>query len=139
MHSKSQQDYRYSPASLARLGTCDDRLIAVFNEVIKHVDCTIISGRRGEEEQNELVRTGKSELEYPDSKHNSEPRSEAVDAAPHPIDWKDRERATLFAGFVIGIAKAQGVTLRWGGDWDSDFQVNDNNFDDLWHFEIVEA
>lgn len=31
-----------------------------------------------------------------------------------------------------------GVTLRWGGDWDSDTEVNDNSFDDLVHFEIKE-
>jgi len=27
--------------------------------------------------------------------------------------------------------------LRWGGDWDRDTQVDDNNFDDLVHFELV--
>jgi peptidoglycan LD-endopeptidase CwlK len=29
------------------------------------------------------------------------------------------------------------VTLRWGGDWSMDFEVRDNQFDDLVHFEIV--
>jgi len=32
-----------------------------------------------------------------------------------------------------------GVTLRWGGDWDRDTEVQDNSFDDLVHFEIVEG
>jgi hypothetical protein len=28
------------------------------------------------------------------------------------------------------------IPLRWGGDWDSDTEVNDNGFDDLVHFEL---
>jgi hypothetical protein len=31
-----------------------------------------------------------------------------------------------------------GIELRWGGDWSMDFEVKDNRFDDLVHFEIVE-
>ena len=31
-----------------------------------------------------------------------------------------------------------GLKIRWGGDWDMDTQVKDNNFDDLPHFEIKE-
>lgn len=129
--------YHYSAASRSRLVTCDPRLIGVFERVIEIVDCTIIEGHRDEARQNEMFRTGKSQIRWPDGKHNPLP-SLAIDAAPYPIDWKDRERATLFAGVVLGVASQIGVTLRWGGDWDSDFQVNDNNFDDLWHFEIME-
>jgi len=58
--------------------------------------------------------------------------------APYPVVWDDRERQTLFAGFVLATAKAIGVDLRWSGDWDSDTEVRDNSFDDLVHFEIVE-
>ncbi len=127
----------YSQRSKDKLSSCDQKLQDIFNEIIKHVDCTIITGHRGKEEQNEMHRTGKSQLQFPDGKHNSDP-SRSVDAAPYPIDWKDRERATLFAGYVIGIARMQGFTLRWGGDWDRDWQVKDNNFDDLWHFELAD-
>ncbi len=84
-----------------------------------------------------MFRTGKSQVKFPHGKHNTNP-SLAVDAAPYPIDWQDRERFTLFAGFVLCIAASMGVTLRWGGDWDLDWQVRDNSFDDLLHFEIVE-
>lgn len=127
----------YSKKSSRKLSECDQRLQDVFNEVIETADCTIITGHRSRSAQNEMFRTGKSQLKFPKGKHNSKP-SHAVDAAPYPIDWKDRERATLFAGFVLGVAKARGITLRWGGDWDQDWQVRDNSFDDLWHFEIAE-
>jgi len=128
---------KYSSRSKEKLSQCDARLQKVFNAVIKTVDCTIITGHRGEDEQNELFRAGKSQVKWPAGKHNSKP-SKAVDAAPYPIDWHDRERATLFAGFVLGIAAGMSIKLRWGGDWDGDWQVKDNNFDDLWHFELVE-
>jgi len=62
----------------------------------------------------------------------------AVDAAPYPIDWNDRDRWMRFSGFVLGVARAYGVTLRWGGDWDRDWDVADNRFNDWPHFEIVE-
>lgn len=127
----------YSTVSAIRLTQCDKRLQAVFNEALDTIDHTIITGYRSSKEQNELYRTGKSQVQYPNSKHNAAP-SRAVDAAPYPIDWNDRERATLFAGFVMGIARAKGINLRWGGDWDGDWRVKDNIFDDLWHFELTD-
>ncbi len=127
---------RYSDASTRRLSGCDERLIRVMLEVIQHFDCTIITGHRDADTQAEMFRLGRSKVRYPNSKHNLSP-SLAVDAAPYPIDWKDRERFTYFAGFVWGIATSMGVPLRWGGDWDRDTQLNDNNFDDLLHFEVV--
>ena len=105
--------------------------------VIKHVDCSVLEGHRGEERQNALFEEGKSKLKFPEGRHNSLP-SNAVDVTPYPVDWEDRERQTLFAGFVLGVAKMMGITLRWGGDWDMDFQVMDNRFDDFPHFEIRE-
>jgi peptidoglycan L-alanyl-D-glutamate endopeptidase CwlK len=129
--------YRYSATSLRRLGTCDPRLVDIFMEVADHIDTTIICGHRSQEDQDAAFRAGKSKVEWPEGKHNSKP-SQAVDAAPYPIDWQDRERATLFAGVVLGLAAARGVLLRWGGDWDRDWQVSDNSFDDLWHFELIE-
>ena len=72
---------------------------------------------------------------FPNGKHNSSP-SLAVDCIPYPLDWSDRERMTYFAGFVKGIATMMGYPIRWGGDWDGDTILSDNNFDDLVHFEI---
>ena len=127
----------FSQRSKDRLATCDDRLQEVFEEVIKHWDCTILQGERTKEEQDEFFRTGRSKVRWPNSKHNSSP-SKAVDVAPYPIDWNDTRRFDYFAGFVKGIALSKGVTLRWGGDWDSDGDVRDQNFNDLPHFEIKE-
>ena len=94
-----------------------------------------LEGHRDEYRQNKLYEEGKTKVRFPMGRHNSNP-SRAVDVTPYPIDWEDRERQTLFAGFVLGIARSMGIKLRWGGDWDQDFQVVDNRFDDFPHFEL---
>ena len=125
----------FGKKSKERLNTCDSNLQKVFNEVIKHVDCSILEGHREKDRQNKLYKEGKTKVKYPNGRHNRQPSS-AVDVTPYPVDWKDRERQTLFAGFVIGVASQMGIKLRWGGDWDQDFQVVDNRFDDFPHFEL---
>ena len=128
---------KFGKRSKERLATCDERLQKVFNEVIKYVDCSVLEGHRSEERQNRLFEEGKTKVKYPKGRHNSSP-SRAVDVTPYPVDWDDRERQTLFAGFVLGIARSMDIKLRWGGDWDMDFQVMDNRFDDFPHFEVKE-
>lgn len=118
------------------LNTCDPHLQTLFREVVKTFDCIITCGHRGENDQNELLRRGLSKLAWPNGKHNIIP-SKAVDAYPYPINWQDRERMTYFAGFVMGKAQTLGYNLRWGGDWNKDWQVRDNVFDDLGHFELI--
>tara|TARA_R110002012_G_C11432256_1_gene589567 strand:- start:84 stop:479 length:396 start_codon:yes stop_codon:yes gene_type:complete len=126
---------RFGKRSKERLATCEKDLQLVFNEVIKHVDCSILEGHRSKDRQNSLYEDGKTKVRYPNGRHNSSP-SRAVDVTPYPVDWKDRERQTLFAGFVLGVANQMGIKLRWGGDWDQDFEVQDNKFDDFPHFEL---
>ena len=125
----------YSQKSLKQLYSCHPQLQLLFFEVIKHYDCTILEGHRSEERQNELYRTGYSKTEYPGSKHNTTP-SMAVDVAPYPIDWNDEKRFYHFAGFVIATAKQLNLDIRWGGDWDSDNDLDDQTFMDLVHFEL---
>lgn len=133
---------KFSNNSLKKLDTCHPDLITLFNEVIKHHDFTIIEGYRGQEAQDKAFEEGKSKLKYPNGKHNKLP-SEAIDAAPYPIDWNDKIRFYYFAGIVLGTAEVLRSTgrishsIRWGGDWDRDDDFKDNTFNDLVHFEIV--
>jgi peptidoglycan L-alanyl-D-glutamate endopeptidase CwlK len=135
---------QFSTLSKGRLSEADQRLQKVFNEVIKHIDCTILVGYRNKKDQTTAFKSGKSKLPFPQSKHNSLP-SMAVDVAPveytngkASIDWNDIRRICYFAGFVLATAKAMGINLRWGGDWDSDTELKDNTFNDLIHFELKE-
>ena len=127
---------KFGKRSKERLATCDERLQKVFNEVINYVDCSVLEGHRGEREQNKYFAEGKSKVQYPLGRHNAKP-SRAIDVVPYPIDWNDRERFHLFAGFVLGIAYSMDISLRWGGDWNQNFEVDDNNFDDFPHFELI--
>lgn len=126
----------FGTASTKRLATCDEKLQRVFQRVVQTIDCTILKGHRNKEEQDAAFASGNSQLKWPNGKHNKLP-SKAVDVIPYPIDWDDRERMTLFAGFVLGVAEEMGVRLRWGGDWNMNWEVGDNDFDDLVHFELL--
>jgi peptidoglycan L-alanyl-D-glutamate endopeptidase CwlK len=134
----------FGRTSTSRLSTCDIRLQRIMNEVVKHYDCTIITGHRTEEEQNIKFAEGTSEVSWPNSKHNSSP-SMAVDVAPWPIptdwgdkEWKDRVKFYELKAIIFFVAAKQGVKIRFGGDWNEDSDYKDNKFDDLVHFEIVE-
>ena len=126
---------RFGKKSRKNLSTCHEDLQKVFNEVIKHVDCSVLEGHRDERRQEKLFSEGKTKVHYPMGRHNSKP-SRAVDVVPYPVDWNDRERFHLFSGFVLGMARGMGITLRWGGDWNMNFEVDDNKFDDFPHFEL---
>lgn len=128
---------QFSEQSKNKLETCHRDLQVLFNEVIKYYDCSILGGHRTQLEQNEKFRLGLSKKQYPNSNHNALP-SNAVDVAPYPIDWDDRERFSYFAGFVEATAILLKIKIRWGGDWDSDHNLKNNNFDDLPHFELVD-
>lgn len=131
----------FSQRSLSKLNTCDPRLVEIFSEVVKHIDCTVLEGIRSKETQDELFRQGKSKLQWPNSKHNvtnDKALSKAVDVVPYPIDWNDWNRFYHFVGFVQAIAVSKGYKLRSGLDWDQDFNFNDQSFNDAPHFEIVD-
>lgn len=136
---------KFGKASLARLGTVDPHLQAVFQAVVQRFDCQILEGIRSPERQAELVAQGLSKTLH--SKHLT---GEAVDVAPYPVDWgedgtgEQRQMAIrrfyLFAGFVLATAAEMGIRLRWGGDWNGNYDPRDNGtFNDLPHFELVRA
>ena len=133
---------QFNALSLERLRTADQRLQDVFDEAIKTRDITILCAYRNQDEQHEAFITGKSQKEWPNSLHNTQP-SLAVDFAPYfpqvKIDWEDIPAFALLAGYLIRIGESQGVKLRWGGDWSQDGRTRDENFKDLDHIEIVEG
>ncbi len=127
----------FSNRSKRRLAQCDDRLQEILNKAIELVDFSILEGHRDEEKQNRMVAEGKSQLSWPNSRHNKNP-SLAVDIAPYPIDWDDIRRFDRLSGVISGIAWTKGIEIRWGGDWDRDWDLQDNRFNDLPHFELVD-
>lgn len=122
-------------------------LMLIFDTVIQHFDCSLIEGYRPKERQDMLFEQGFSDVKWPNGKHNVSP-SLAVDAMPwhqeRPhIDWAHSKSITHLAGFVRGVAvvlfSQRRIThlIRWGGDWDRDFDVRERQaFNDSPHYEL---
>ena len=129
---------KYSKNSQAELSTCHPLIQKVFDVVIQRFDHAVLCGHRPKSEQDRVFALGRSKVQWPNSKHNTKP-SVAVDAVPYPIDWDNIKRFVYFGGFVMGVAFTLGVKLRWGGDWDGDTTLTDQNFNDYPHFELKET
>lgn len=128
---------KFGTNSAVQLATCHPDLQRLFNEVVKHWDCTVIEGKRSIEQERVYIESGASHTT--NSKHvTGDKPSLAADVAPYPVKWKDWNRFYAFAGFVLGTATQLGIKIRWGGDWDSDRDFSDQHFNDLVHFELAE-
>ena len=132
---------QFGRKSKEQLSSCHPDLQSLFNEVIKHYDCTILEGHRSNERQEKLFHQGQSKLRACQSKHNQSP-SLAVDVAPYHIkkpniDLNCTNNFYLFSGYVLGVANQLGIKIRWGGYWDKTLDVRNNKFNDLVHFELV--
>jgi peptidoglycan L-alanyl-D-glutamate endopeptidase CwlK len=135
---------QFGQQSVRNLYECEQPLIDLFEEVVKHYDCSIIEGARSQEEQNKLFHGGKSKVQWPNSKHNvteSQPMSQAVDVIPYPAVlngksiWEDLSRFYYFIGFVTGVAAEMNIPIRLGADWDGDRNLK-QAFVDLPHVEL---
>jgi peptidoglycan LD-endopeptidase CwlK len=135
---------KFSQSSFSKLSTCHSDLQALFYEVIKYYDCTILEGYRNQEDQEKAFASGHTKLHWPNGKHNHQP-SMAVDVTPYPIDFDNNKTAFWFGGYVMGIAqklKDEGKithSIRWGGAWDGINKFNTPGMlNDLVHFELIE-
>lgn len=132
--------FKYGRASLQRLASSHPDLQKVMMKVIDRYDVTIVCGHRSELDQKDAYDKGLSQVLFPNSKHNSFP-SLAIDVAPYitaegEIPWSDTEAFAKMAGYIMAVADMEGVSLRWGGDWDGDNRTDDENFRDRPHFEL---
>ena len=127
----------FGTKSSDKLSSCDERLQRLFTKVVRTFDCSVLEGHRRRERQDMLYDMGQSKIRYPNGAHNTTP-SLGVDVVPYPIDWDNRERFILFAGYVLGIAEEMGIPILWGGDWDMDWDTKETKFFDAPQFEIDE-
>ncbi len=117
----------------------DSVLQTVCDRILHEVaDVSLTCGFRDEHTQNEAFLAGTSTLMWPDGNHNQLP-SKAVDLRPYPMPKrKEKVWASLayIAGRAIAIGIEEGVVIVWGGDWNQNGDLTDQNFDDLFHLEI---
>jgi peptidoglycan L-alanyl-D-glutamate endopeptidase CwlK len=118
----------FSQSSKDKLATCHPKLQQLFHEAIQTMDMTIVTGYRGQVEQDQAFADGRSKLQFPHGKHNQMP-SLAVDACPFPYDWStDQPPIKLLAEHIKATAQRLGVDITWGGDW--------VGFPDTDHFQL---
>jgi hypothetical protein len=138
------QQHRWGAASLEKIGTLDPRWRGILNDVLAAVpfDVTVVYGFRGEDAQNAAFAAGNSTKQWPNSVHNTYP-SRAIDLAPldedGSIPWNDPRPWMVLAGAVLAACRIARVGHRWGGNWDGDaVMLDDQDFDDLGHHELDE-
>jgi peptidoglycan LD-endopeptidase CwlK len=115
-----------------------------MERAIRYMDFSIIEGHRGHELQNRYFLEGKSQVRWPNSKHNTF-LSEAVDICPwvpgSGLMWNNPQMFCLLAGVIKVCAELEGVKIRWGGDWNgNDIPVQEDpaeRFSDYPHFELA--
>jgi len=133
--------------SKQHLATCHHDVSIIMNEVIKVIDCSVLEGWRPDALQEQYFERGLSTKRAGQSTHNARP-SKAWHALPYfstppHIDWKHEQSMFFLAGIIIGTAErlfADGKIshrVRWGGDWDRDFDVREKQWNDLAHYELI--
>lgn len=152
--------YSFGKVSTKNRDECEAGLQQVLNGSIIVYNFSVVCGHRGEVAQNRAHAAGFSTVKFPFGKHNKMP-SEAFDIYPYHKkygcltghhsqvikiadelgmtlleveNWITQEFCVM-AGVVLATAAREGITIRWGGDWDGDGDRLDQKFDDLAHFE----
>ena len=121
-------------ASTKALDTAHPKLQRLIREVDKRlskrrvIDLTVVCGHRGQADQEKAFAEGKSTKHWPESKHNTLP-SNAVDVAPYPTNWNDRESFALLVGYILAVANDIDIEVDVGALW--------KKFHDLPHVELT--
>lgn len=125
-------------------------LLMVISKNVK--DLSLTEGHRTKEKQKEYFDSGASKIDGINKigYHMTTP-SLAVDLVPYPEAYDDDRLFYVLHGLVVScFADAmrvcaergvpadllQNLEIRWGGDWDSDWDFRDQSFNDLQHFEL---
>lgn len=136
--------YSFGNKSEEKLNGVNPDIVRVARRALSFgvMDFSVIEGLRTAERQQDLYREGKSQLDGVTvrSKHQG---GNAIDILPYPAVvnsvnvWDDKQRFCVLAGLMYAAASLEGVSIRWGGDWDGDGNNADSSFFDAPHFELV--
>lgn len=143
--------HKFGQKSYSFLLTCHPDLIRLGEEAIASspMDFSCTDGARDAETQAKKFAEGLTKVQF--SKHQMEP-SHAVHFDPFPVLYpvvkpentaaetmeavKRYARYYMLAMHIRATAERIGIKIRWGGDWDGDYDVMDQTFDDLAHYEL---
>lgn len=135
----------FTERSKANLTGVHPTLVKLLTEITQFFDCSIIGGTRTIEEQKIDVAKGLSKTMNSMHIVQADGYGHAVDAAPTPQQWDNSPPSHLskyeveciaFLFYVKGYAKAQGIDVRIGADWNGNNLWQDNTFNDFDHIEL---
>ena len=131
--------FYFGTQSNEHLGQVIRPLKRLANEAmgLQIMDFAVTYSTRDPAEHEILMAEGLSKTS--DSKHLYAP-SHAIHLDPFPIRYEGEKaiaRYYMLAGIVLATAERMKIPIRWGGDWDSDGEILDQDFDDLAHYEYV--
>lgn len=134
----------FGARSKACLEQAHPQLVEIAYKIIPFYDFAVLESHRTRKQHEAFLKKKLSKVPYEQSKHSTLP-SKAVHFVPWPIpggdtwgkEWKDRVKFYELAALVRYEAKRAGYNVRWGGDWDGDYDYKDQTFDDLAHFELI--
>lgn len=128
----------WSDIEWARVWTCEPRLIRWLVALNAKIKIGILCGSRSDADQWQALKEKKSQLTPALSKHCRKPLSLAVDIYPEPLNWKALNAFYWLGGYGKALADEMKIPIRWGGDFNRNYVVTDEDFLDLVHFEIDE-
>ncbi len=133
----------------ARLAGVHPNLVQVVEAAADGLpfDLAVVEGLRSEARQAQLYAQGRT-TPGPKvtwtmaSKHRrqADGYGHAVDLAPFvggKIDWTAGARFDAIAHAIFAAARAAGVAVRWGADWDRDGNPRERGETDSPHFELA--
>jgi len=126
----------------AKLKGVNEKLAGVVKAVATLQDIIVTEGVRTKERQAELYAQGRTKPGQKvtwtlNSKHIT---GDAVDVCPYvdgKINWNDQIGFVALGKAIMEEAKKQGVSLRWGYDWDGDGVLLEKGEYDGPHFELT--
>ncbi len=146
--------FKPSQHSLKQLKTAIPPIRDMYRFGLKHRDIRAECCWRDEATQTEYFNSGKSEVEFPNSYHNLSKifkshgnekfmqYSDAIDISIF-VDGKltfDPKYYIELNGYLQAWADLHSITLIWGGNWDNDQVImDDQKFQDLMHWQIIDC
>ena len=138
--------YSFGARSASLLSGVHPELQRLAREAIANspFDFAVTEGARDAATQAEKFAKGLSKVPF--SKHQIVP-AQAVHFDPSPVRYplpgdapmvatKIYMKYAMLAMHVRLTAQRLGIPIRWGGDWDGDYDIMDQTFDDLAHYEL---
>lgn len=127
--------YKLSERSLRRLDGVHPDLVRVVMRAITttSVDFGVTEGVRSKDRQKVLFEAGASKTM--NSRHLTGHAVDLVAYVGNEVRW-DWPLYYKIADAMFAAAVEENVTIRWGGDWDSDGDYEDETWRDGPHFEL---